>query len=160
MLAVLKIMRNRLLATVTAALLVALLASAAGAQTTHPAKDSSQGVVFHFGVVPAEIVQAHPSDHPERVMHGGGAKGQKHLVLALFDASTGDRIAQADVQATVTLLGGSGVSRRLQPMMVADQPSFGGFFSMTPRGVYRIRFEVKRPDRPNAVAEFEYRVPG
>ena len=158
--AVVKIMGSTFASAAAVALSAALLAGvAAGAETTHPARDAFQGVVFHFGVVPAEIVQAHPSGHPERGMHGGATKGQKHLVLALFDAATEERISQADVQATVTLLGGSGVTRRLQPMTIADQPSFGGFFSMTPRGVYRIRFEVKRPGRPNAVAEFEYRVP-
>lgn len=160
MLAVVKMVRNRFLAGAAVALSAALLMGIANAQATHPAKDTSQGVVFHFGVVPAEIVQAHPSEHPERGMHGGASKGQKHVVLALFDAGTEERISQADVQATLTLMGGSGVTKRLQPMTVGDQPSFGGFFSMVPRGIYRIRFEVKRAGRSAAVAEFEYRVPG
>ncbi len=152
-----KMVRSGFLAAV--AVLATLLTGIANAQAIHPARDTSQGVVFHFGVVPAEIVQAHPSEHPERGMHGGATKGQKHVVLAVFDAATEERISQAEVQATLTLMGGSGVTKRLQPMTVADQPSFGGFFSMVPRAVYRIRFEVKRPGRVPAFAEFEYRVP-
>ncbi len=151
---------RRLAAAAAFGLSVLLLATGhARAQAEHPARDTFQGVVFHFGVVPAEVVLAHPAGHPERSMHGDAAKGQKHLVLALFDAATGQRIAQADVQATVAQAGGPAVTKTLQAMSIADQPSFGGFFHMTP-GAYRIRFQVKRAGFPPAVAEFEYRVSG
>lgn len=148
-------------------LAVALLGASAGllawetaqAQATHSPRDTSQGVVFHFGVVPAEIVEAHPLEHPERAMHKGATRGEKHLVLAIFDASSGRRIAQAEVDATVSLVGGPAVTKRLQPMSVADQPSFGEFFHMG-SGLYRIRFQVKRAGSSTAVGEFEYRVPG
>ena len=160
MLAVFKIVGKRFIAVAAVALSAASLAGVAAAQATHPAKETSQAVVFHFGVAPAEIVQAHPSEHPERAMHGGAAKGQKHIVLALFDAATEERISEAEVQATVTPLGGSGVTKRLQPMRIADKLSFGAFFPMLSQGIYRIRFEVKRRGRPAAVANFEYRMPG
>lgn len=158
--AVIGFIGSRFLAAAMLVLSALAPAGQARAQADHPAKDTSQGVVFHFGVVPAEIVQAHPSEHPERGMHGGASRGQKHVVLALFDASTGERISQAEVQATVSFLGGSASTKRLQPMSIADQPSFGGFFSMSVPGSYRIRFEVRRPGRPAAVAEFQYRVSG
>lgn len=150
---------------VAAAALVGLCAALiapgyVGAQAEHLARDTFQGVVFHFGVVPAEMVLAHPPEHPERAMHGGAAKGEKHLVLALFDAGTRQRISQADVQATVEQLGGPAATKTLQPMNIAEQPSFGGFFHMAPGAAYRIRFQVKRAGYPTAVAEFEYRVPG
>jgi hypothetical protein len=50
-------------------------------------------------------------------------------------------------------------TRRLEPMTIADQPSFGGFFSLGMPGIYRLRFEVRRPGIAQpASAEFEYRV--
>lgn len=151
---------DKLAAAAAIGLWVLLLAAGpARAQAVHPERDTFQGVVFHFGVVPAEVVLAHPPGHPERSMHGDAAKGQKHLVLALFDASTGQRISQAEVQATVAQVGGPASTKVLQPMSIAEQPSFGAFFHMTP-GAYRIRFQVKRAGFPPATAEFAYQVSG
>lgn len=153
--------RRRFVTAAAIGLCAALLLAPVGAcaQATHSPRDTSQGVSFHFGVVPAEIVEAHPPEHPERSMHGGAAKGRKHLVVALFDTSTGQRISQAEVQATVALVGGAAVTRPLELMNIADQPTFGGFFHMNPGRVYRIRFQVRRSGQAPAAAEFEYRVP-
>ena len=44
-------------------------------------------------------------------------------------------------------------------MAIANQPSFGGFFPLDVPGIYRIRFEVRRPGIAEvAAAEFEHRV--
>jgi len=121
---------------------------------------TAQEVVFHYGVVPAAVVLAHPDKHPEREMHRGAApKGASHLVVALLDAAKGERIADAEVTATVTLLGGASATKRLEPMAIANQPSFGGFFSLGAPGIYRLRFEARRPGVAEvASAEFEYRL--
>lgn len=119
------------------------------------------GITFHYGVVPAQVVLAHADQHPERRMHGGAAPkgGASHVVVALFDAAKGERIAQAEVIATVTVVGGASVTKRLEPMTIADQPSFGGFFQLGIPGIYRLRFEARRPGAAEAAsAEFEYRV--
>ena len=136
------------------------LAGAAQAQPAHALRQAG-GLVFHYGIVPAEIVLAHPEQHPERAMHADGARrGASHVVLALFDMA-GKRISQAEVQATVTLVGGPAVTRSLEPMTIAGQASFGGFFSFVAPGIYRIRFEARRtPPEGMASAEFEHRVPG
>lgn len=119
-----------------------------------------QDIMFHYGVVPAEMVLAHSDRHPERAMHRGSApRGSSHVVVALFDAERGERIADAEVSATVTMLGGASVTKRLEPMAIASQPSFGAFFSMGVPGIYRLRFEARRPGVAGiASAEFEYRV--
>ncbi len=81
------------------------------------------------------------------------------MVVALFDAAKGERIARAEVTATVSLLGGAAVTRRLEPMMIAGQPSFGGFFSLGAPGIYKLRFEARRPGVQDvASADFEHRV--
>jgi hypothetical protein len=142
-------------------LLVSLFSAVEGvaAEPGHALRKAGRDVVFHYGVVPASVVLAHPDKHPERQMHGGVApKGASHLVVALFDAASGDRIAHAEVTATVSLLGGVAVSKRLEPMTIAGQPSFGGFFVLGMPGTYKLRFEARRPGAPVAPAEFEYRV--
>lgn len=147
----------RAIAPLAAAL---LLSTAAQAQPAHALRQTG-GLVFHYGIVPAEIVLAHPEQHPERAMHADGARrGASHVVLALFDMA-GKRISQAEVQATVTLVGGPAVTRTLEPMAIAGQASFGGFFSFGAPGIYRIRFEALGASHEGvASAEFEHRVPG
>ena len=86
-------------------------------------------------------------------------KGASHLVVALFDAAKGERIADAEVTATVMLLGGAPATKRLEPMAIANQPSFGRFFSLGMPGNYNLRFGARRPGVAEiASAEFEYRV--
>lgn len=92
-------------------------------------------------------------------MHGGGRRGESHIVLALFDASNGRRIAEAEVTLHLTLVGGSSVTRRLEPMKIAGQPGFGGFVSIGTPGIYQIRFNARRPGTvAEATAVFEHRV--
>lgn len=135
-------------------------ASAFGAETAHAGSTSAQGLAFHYGVVPAEVVLAHPGSHAEREMHGGARRGESHIVLALFDQDDQRRIAEADVTVHIMLAGGSSVTRRLEPMTIAGMPGFGAFVSMGMPGIYRIRFDVRRPGVPGvASAEFQHRVP-
>ena len=128
------------------------------AEPAHALRQAAPEVVFHYGVVPAAVVLAHPDKHPEREMHRGTApKGASHVVVALFDAAKGERIANAEVTATVTQLGGASATRRLEPMTIADQPSFGGFSSLGMPGIYKLRFEARRPGIAGAASgEFEY----
>lgn len=139
---------------------LALLALWGTAWATDPSRAQSQtvdGIAFHYGVVPAQRMREHTADHVERTMHGG-PKGSSHIVVALFDAATGDRIADARVRASVTPLGGAVMRKPLEPMTIAGAASFGNYFHMAAPGVYRIRVDVDRPGRPRTIAEFEYRV--
>ena len=145
----------KLFTLVFTAWLMALPASAS-AQNAHAIRQGAQGLAFHYGLVPAELVLAHPAQHAEREMHGGAKRGQNHVVLALFDGER--RISVADVTVHVTLAGGPSVTRKLEPMTIAGQPGFGGFVSMGAPGIYTIRFEVRRPGQPLEQAEFEHRI--
>jgi len=136
----------------------ALVAAPAHGQPAHAIRQSGE-LQFHYGVVPAEIVLRHPAEHPEREMHGKSAPRGSHLVLALFDAD-GNRIADAEVTAHVALAGGPSVTKRLEAMQVAGQASFGAYVPIGAPGVYRIRFEAKRPGAAPAAAELEHRVQG
>jgi hypothetical protein len=139
---------------------MALAGSALAAQIEHMPRRSSGDIQFEYGLVPAAVVARHAKDHAEREMHGGApSRSSTHLVVALFDRQSGARVADAEAEATVTLLGGASVRKRLQPMAIADQPSYGQFFSMSVPGLYRIRLEARRPGAASvAYAEFEHRV--
>lgn len=136
-----------------------LLLRAGLAPAADPAPAAVGDIAFYYGVVPAEVVLKHAQAHAERQMHGGAPAGSSHVVVALFDATKGERIGVAAVTATVTLVGGASQTKRLEPMDIAGLPSFGNFFHMADAGVYRLRFEARRPrDAHPASAEFEYRV--
>jgi len=125
-----------------------------------PARTQTQGLVFHYGLVPSEMVLSLPQSREEQRMHPGEArKGRNHLVLAIFDAASGERIAKADVMVHITLLGGPSTTRALGPMDIAGKASFGAFVPVGAPGIYKIRFEVKRPGVPGTEsAEFEHRI--
>ena len=152
---------NASLAAVTVAAAVFLNAPASARDPERGSSQTVQGLTFAYGIVPPQIVQAHPEQHAEQGMHKGQkTSGGKHIVLALFDAESGQRVTRAKVVATVSLLGGSTVTKELEAMPIAGQASFGGFFPLGVPGVYRIRFEVARPGNSGlSVAEFEHTTP-
>jgi hypothetical protein len=119
---------------------------------------TADGLVFHYGVVPAGVVRTYPAGRAERNMHRTSSSG-RHIVLALFDASTGERVAAAQVIAAVTPLGGATTRKRLEPMTVGGVASFGNYFALTGPDTYRIAFEVERSGHTLTQAEFEYRIP-
>jgi len=125
-----------------------------------PAQTQTRGLVFHYGLVPSEMVLSLPQSREEQRMHPGDArKGRSHLVLAIFDAASGERIAKVDVMVHVTLLGGPSTTKALEPMDIAGKASFGAFVPVGAPGIYKIRFEVKRPGAERTEsAEFEHRI--
>ncbi len=141
--------------------LASALATVTGAATAqaHAARQVVDGLVFHYGLVPAEIVLAHPDSHAERQLHGGGSRGESHLVLALFDERQKIRLVQAEVTVQISRAEVVVASMPLQPMTIRGQPGFGGFVSVGAAGVYTIRFDVRLPGASSvSTAAFEYRV--
>jgi hypothetical protein len=139
---------------VTGGLTWTAIASAAGDSFRN-----TGGVAIYLGVVPAAMVQGHPPDHPERKMHGGVASGrsQQHVLVAIFDASTGTRIEDAVVTAKVGEPGLAVVEKRLEPMPIAGAMSYGNYFPMAAPGPHRIGLRVLRPATGQTVeATFVY----
>lgn len=106
------------------------------------------GLVIYFAVVPAAFVLGHPAEHTGRGMHDDAPDGRyvRHLLVALFDATTGLRIADARVGAIVQ--GGRHPSEgliELTPMTIGGAQAYGGFTTLPPRDRYRIEIEVTRP---------------
>ena len=153
--------RIRALLRRTSIVAVALLGSAATADL--PAGDHVQivgGIALYLGVVPAEVITGHPPRHGERLMHGGvpGRAHRHHVMVAVFDETSGARIGEAAVRARVSEPGQAVQDKALEPMRIDGRLTYGDYFAMSGRGPYRIRVSVTPPGSPrDYVAEFEYR---
>ncbi|BAU49259.1 hypothetical protein SVA_2711 [Sulfurifustis variabilis] len=134
---------------------LALAISSAGHAASY--EQVVDGIAIYFGVVPAELVRGHPREHPESGMHGGAPVGESHLMVALFDAKTGNRITDARIAASVTGDAGAKLEKRLEPMTVAGALTFGNYFYLSGSGPYRIDLQILLPGRSTPVrARFEW----
>lgn len=117
------------------------------------------GLAMYLGVMPGQIVRGHPTGHTESAMHGGPPHDPDtyHLVVALFDATSGARVENADVSVAVAGLGHVGTQRiRLEPMSIAGTVTYGGFVRMPPGDRYTISLEVLRRGAAPAKADFVF----
>lgn len=118
------------------------------------------GVAIYLGVIPPQIVQGHPSEHPEASMHGGlPAKGHRdHVVVALFDNATGKRIEDAQVTGGVMEIGQGSKKKKFDPMPIADSVTYGNYFNIPDNGVYHINLQIIRPGVQGVLeAQFTHR---
>ncbi|MBI2294518.1 MAG: hypothetical protein HYU76_00390 [Betaproteobacteria bacterium] len=109
-----------------------------------------------YGMISAAEVRALPA--AERAMHGGvpAGKGQHHLMVTLFDRTSKQRIADAEVWASVGEIGLATTRKRLEPM-ASGPMSYGNYFRMDTPGRYRVRLEIRRPGAFLPVkTEFDY----
>ena len=142
-----------------AATLALSMTDAALAQTGSLSQ-TVDGVTIYLGVIPSEIIRGHPKEHEESIMHGSPAKGSgyRHIVVALFDAKTNERIKDAKVTARVEQLGLTADHKDLNAMPIAGTISYGNFFHMPGEGIYQIRVIVKRKLSAHSIeAKFDYR---
>ena len=152
---------QRIHRVVAGTILAALFAATAG---TVWASDTGQlqvvqGVEIYFGMLPSEIFQGHPQEHPEGTMHGGvsATANSYHLLVALFDRATGKRIGDAEVSAWVSEGEKPGPHKKLEPMLMAGAASYGNFFDMPSPGPYRIHVQIRRAGIAGVIeAEFDY----
>lgn len=116
------------------------------------------GMELFFGIIPAEIVRGHPSDHEERSMHGGvpRGKGVHHLVISVFDSKTRARITDATLTGSVTEPGMAIQRKPLESMSFGGAVSYGNYFAMPNQGPYEIVVNVQRTDGKKATARFQY----
>lgn len=120
----------------------------------------ADGMAIYLGVIPAEMIQGHPVQHPESGMHGGIPAGEHryHIVVALFDNVTGKRITDVKIKAIVAEIGLAGQQKELEHMLIANTTTFGNYFNMPGTNPYRIQVEIQRLGTPHTVkVEFEYR---
>jgi hypothetical protein len=146
------------------ALILGLLVGVASSSVaTDAAADDSYktagGLAVYLGVLPAAMIQGHPRGHPEEAMHGGVPSGRHayHVVAAVFDAATGERVEDAVVEARVGEPGLAGVTRQLEPMVIADTVTYGNYFQLSGDAPYRIDLSITRPGLATPIrVEFTY----
>lgn len=158
---------SRILCVLAAALVAAVPADAG---VIEGVKDVD-GLTVYLGVVPAAVTRSHAPPHTERTMHGGAAgRGLHdiHLMVAVFNRSTGKRLENVAVTARIRGMGGSqahGVRHKpwtisLAPMIVNGALTYGGYTSLGVEQDFGISVDIRLPDRsPHTsvvTAQFEY----
>lgn len=137
------------------------VAAAAGVVNDDPNVEIADGIAVYLGVMPAAIVRGHSPTHVERTMHGGPPRSsvERHVVIALFDAKTFERITDAEITASVEGLGHVGrTTKKLERMDIADAPTFGGYFPFQGSDKFTIRLEIKTAKRAKpTIVEFNYK---
>jgi hypothetical protein len=106
------------------------------------------GMEIYIGMIPAEVVRGR--DLPETKMHGAPPRGKNryHLVVALFDEKTRQRIIDANITANVAGLGLGGTTKILEQMRVNDLVSFGNYFPLPDNTPYQVRLKLEVPGKP------------
>jgi hypothetical protein len=86
-------------------------------------------------------------------MHGGtgGTVEEEHLVVALFDAATKQRIENAEVKAIIGPAGVHAQAKALEPMRIAGTVTYGNYFALPAPGNYQIDLQIRVPGRAEAV---------
>jgi len=147
-----------------ALLLAAAIAGAAPADAA--VVNSAQTVdstIIYLGIVPAALTRSHPGDVAGTIMHGGTADRSihnVHVMVAVFDRSTGARIGNATVRARFLGERGRKWSLMLKPMTVNGALTYGGYTNLGTDEQPSVSVDVLRQfaGKPRTVtARFEYR---
>lgn len=145
--------------TAMAAMLAALSAPPAAARTDNGSIESD-GFAFYYAIIPAEMIRGHSKGHPESVMHGGvpNRPHVHHVMVAIFDAKTFNRVVDASVKASIGEIGLAGVEKELEPFVVDSALTYGNYFDLRPGSEYLARVSAAIPGRKNPVlAEFQFK---
>ena len=119
-----------------------------------------QGIAIYYATMPAAIIRGHPAQHPEASMHGGVPRSPHayHLMVAAFDATSLQRITDAEVNASVGEIGLAGEEKKLEKFSVADAITYGNYFEIRPNTLYQVSLRVKIPaSNHEAHVEFQLR---
>jgi hypothetical protein len=136
--------RNKSFILVCATVLSLALGLNAAAAADVEGHKTIAGLSVYLGVLPAAMVRDHSGDRTEATMHGGLPRGHAHHVMAaVFDAKTGERVEDARVKARVSPPGLAGETRALEPMAIAGTITYGNYFTtIGDRQPYRIRLSI------------------
>lgn len=117
------------------------------------------GVLVYLGIMSTKVLRQHPEQYPEHEPDTiPSGKNMYHVLVALFDSSTGERITDADVEARVSPLGLIGPKKHLHTMSTAGAVCYCDYFELSPTDIYVIHVEIRRPGVPGVIqAEFEHR---
>ncbi|MCH7887912.1 MAG: hypothetical protein IIA00_01390 [Proteobacteria bacterium] len=118
------------------------------------------GVRVHLGIIPAEKLRLDADHFGEHNLQcpPPRARNSYHVLVALFDASSGERITDAEVKTRISPLGLVGPRKHLHPVSVADAVTYCNYFDLSPMETYFIEVEIQRRDATDVIrATFEYK---
>jgi hypothetical protein len=133
----------RMIAAFVAMLLVQSSISSPALSEEPSQSVTSHGLTVYFGLMPAAIAEGIVGDSTHGVQPA--AAHNHHLIVAIFNSVTGERVTDATVMAKVSQPGFEFPEKPLEPMKIADTITYGNFFDLSRPGVYRIRLDVARP---------------
>ena len=128
--------------------LFVLLASdaMAGALAQAPGSTRTERFEVYVGLMPAALSSTRVGLDQASGSHRTDARqaDSHHVVVALFDRATGQRVTDATVSAHHTPPGGRGTTKRLEPMPFGDTLTYGNTFSIAAGAGHRIEIEIRR----------------
>ena len=117
---------------------------------------------IYLGITPATVIaRNYAPGSSERMMHGGvpSNPNDQHVMIAVFNRSTGRRVGNATVTATVRPADGRSVPvqrKALQSMAIAGHVTYGNYFFMPSSGRYDVRLSISVPGLPRTATTFFY----
>ena len=118
------------------------------------------GVTIYYSVIPAEALRSYPKGSPEAAMLGDIRRGKNahHLMVALFEGKSMERITDAQVTVRVRETGLGWAKKSLEPLTIADALTYCNFFTFDNHALYTIVIEVRSPGSSAVVTtEFEFK---
>ena len=118
----------RMIAAFVAMLLVQSSISSPALSEEPSQSVTSHGLTVYFGLMPAAIAEGIVGGS----MHGAqpAAAHNHHLIVAIFNSVTGERVTDASVTAKVTQPGFEPPEKPLEPMKIADTITYGNFSTL------------------------------
>lgn len=128
---------------------ILLLGVLAGFPVTTSATDSvlsqeADGLTVHLGIMSAKRLVEHPELLPAGYPIRPG-RDMHHILVAIFDSATGQRITDAEVEAMVFPLGLSGSTKVMHPSAPAGKMNYSNWFRLSPGDIYVIQVRIRRP---------------
>ncbi len=104
------------------------------------------GMDVYLGLMPVDTLRQYPDRYPmHRPEKFPPGKHVYHVMLALFDHSSGERITDAVVDASVAPLAFFERKKNLHPTVVAGALTYCNYFRIGLLDIYVIRAEIRRP---------------
>ena len=132
-----------------ASLLIAAVAGCSPQPSTSESAWSARSERYevYFGIVPVAATEERLARHGDA--HDGSSDPARthHLVVAIFDAGTGERIVDAEVRGALVPPRGPTATRDLVPMSIQDTVSYGNTFALLAGGRNRFEVDIRRGGR-------------
>jgi len=144
----------RLLTILVVALTLAFGAVGPAAADETDNYQTVDGMGVYLGILPAAMVEGHPIAHAEAEMHGGPPSGAHayHIIIAIFEETTGERVEDAKVTAVVSGLGHVGRTNvTLEPMSIEDTVTYGAFIDLSGMERFDIAVSITVPGKRDPV---------